>query len=82
MSTQVLKNSFKSLSCLGRKHQFPRNFLCWQAPRYNLSNLWPLYCTIIKKSAVPLKEGVEGKRIYLFSGAHYSVGEPQIFEFS
>ncbi len=32
MSTQLLKNSYKSMSCLGRIHQFPRNFLCWQAP--------------------------------------------------
>jgi len=26
------KNSFKSMSCLCRIWQFPRNFLCWQAP--------------------------------------------------
>ncbi len=32
MSTQLLKNSFKSMSCLHRIQQFPRNFLCWQAP--------------------------------------------------
>ncbi len=32
MSTQLQKNSFKSMSCLGRIHQFPRNFLRWQAP--------------------------------------------------
>ncbi len=28
----ALKNSFKSMSCLGRIHQFLRNYLCWQAP--------------------------------------------------
>ncbi len=28
----ALKNSFKSMSCSGRKHQLPRNFLTWQAP--------------------------------------------------
>ncbi len=28
----ALKNSFKSMSCSGRIHQFPRKFLCWQAP--------------------------------------------------
>jgi hypothetical protein len=27
----ALKNSFKSLSCSGRKHKFPRNVLRWQA---------------------------------------------------
>ncbi len=27
-----LKKSFKSMSCSGRIHQFPRNFLCWEAP--------------------------------------------------
>jgi len=27
----ALKNSFKSMSYLGRINQFPRNFLCWQA---------------------------------------------------
>ncbi len=32
MSTQLLKNSFKSMSCSGRINQFPRNFLRWQAP--------------------------------------------------
>ncbi len=25
-------DNFKSMSCVSRKHQFPRNFLCWQAP--------------------------------------------------
>ncbi len=32
MSTQLKKSSFKSMSCLHRIQQFPRNFLCWQAP--------------------------------------------------
>ncbi len=32
MSTQLLKTSFKYMICSGRKHQFPRNFLRWQAP--------------------------------------------------
>jgi len=27
-----IKSPFKSMSCLSRKHPFPRNFLCWQAP--------------------------------------------------
>ncbi len=31
MSTQLFFKSFKSMSCLGRINQFPRNFLCWQA---------------------------------------------------
>ncbi len=29
---RALKKSFKSMNCLGRKHQFPINFLRWQAP--------------------------------------------------
>jgi hypothetical protein len=39
----ALKNSFWYMSCLGRIHQFPRNFPRWQAPgciSYILSNLW------------------------------------------
>ncbi len=32
MNTQLQKNSFKSMSCLHRIQQFPRNFLSWQAP--------------------------------------------------
>ncbi len=32
ISTQILNNSFKSVSFLHRIQQFPRNFLCWQDP--------------------------------------------------
>ncbi len=32
MSTQLYKNSFKSMSCSSRINQFTRNFLCQQAP--------------------------------------------------
>jgi hypothetical protein len=43
----ALKKSFKSTSCSGRKHQFPRNFLCWPAPGciYILSNLCIVWCS-------------------------------------
>jgi hypothetical protein len=34
MSTQLLKNSFNSMSGSGRINQFPRNFLCWQTQGY------------------------------------------------
>ncbi len=40
MSTQLLKKSFKSMSCSGRIHQFPRNFLRCQAPRPNVIKLF------------------------------------------
>jgi hypothetical protein len=41
----ALKNSFKSMSCLRRIQQFPRNFLCWQAlvvSSYSFKSMkWP-----------------------------------------
>ncbi len=39
------KNSFKSMSCLGKIHQFPRNFLRWQFPGCILSNI----CSIVTR---------------------------------
>jgi hypothetical protein len=36
----ALKNAFKYMSFLGRIHQFPRNFLRWQAPGLNVIKLF------------------------------------------
>jgi hypothetical protein len=47
MSTQLSKISFKYTSCSGRIRQFPRHFICWQAPgylRYLLVLLWVWFC--------------------------------------
>ncbi len=50
------KNSFKYMSCSHRIQQFPRNFLCWQAPGcihiYSFKSMVSQYCTRLPTSDI------------------------------
>ncbi len=39
----ALKKSFKSMKCSHRIQLFPRNFLCWQAPKLYLDIFFQIY---------------------------------------
>ncbi len=56
MSTQLYKNSSKSMNCSCRIQQFPRNFLCWQAPGYiqvySFKSMIQTYPSSLRKVAI------------------------------